>query len=108
MMITTTLKIYAHLLLQWGRDKTKARAKGKGKATSSNSSVGPERLAKSEEMMIQMTQLNSTLERHMTKNFRLTKYSLLMQDVRYRDPEDQEAAKVVKQSIIEKYKLNRK
>ncbi|CAH1448139.1 unnamed protein product [Lactuca virosa] len=48
-----------------GRDKTKARAKGKGKATSSNSLVGTERSARSKEMMTQMAQLNSTLEKHM-------------------------------------------
>ncbi|CAH1419581.1 unnamed protein product [Lactuca virosa] len=50
-----------------GRDKTKVRAKGQGKTTSLNSSVGTERSARSEEMMTQMTQLNSTLERHMTE-----------------------------------------
>ena len=47
------------------RDKTKARAKGKGKATSSKFSTGAERSARLEEMMIQMTQLNSTLDKHM-------------------------------------------
>ncbi|CAH1452012.1 unnamed protein product [Lactuca virosa] len=72
-----------------GRDKTKAQArgKGKGKATSSNSSVGTERSARSEKMMTQMIQLNSTLERHMAETIRLTEYSLLMQDVRHIDPQ---------------------
>ncbi|CAH1450402.1 unnamed protein product [Lactuca virosa] len=69
-----------------GRDKTKARAKGKGKATSSNSSVGTEQPARLEEMMTQMTQLNSTLERHMDETVRITEYTLLMQDVRHLDP----------------------
>ncbi|CAI9290123.1 unnamed protein product [Lactuca saligna] len=78
-----------------GRDKTKARAKGKGKATSSNSSVGTERSARLKEMMTQTAHLNSTLERHMVETVRLTEYSLLMQDVRHLDPEDQEAAKAV-------------
>ncbi|CAH1413468.1 unnamed protein product [Lactuca virosa] len=91
-----------------GRDKTKARAIGEGKATSSNSTVRTERSARSEEMITQMTQLISTLERHMIETIRLTEYTLLMQDVRHLDAEDQETAKAVKQSIRGKYKLNRK
>ncbi|CAH1452312.1 unnamed protein product [Lactuca virosa] len=85
-----------------GREKTKARAKGKEKATSSNSSVGTERSARSEEMMTQMTQLNLTPERHMAETVRLTEYSLLMQDVRHLDPEDQEATRIMKASIRKK------
>ncbi|CAI9303548.1 unnamed protein product [Lactuca saligna] len=83
-----------------GRDKTKVRVKGKGKTTSSNSSVGTKRSARSEEMMTQMTQTNSTLEKHMTETVQLTECSLLMQDVRHFDPEDQDEAKMVKQSIL--------
>ncbi|CAH1419632.1 unnamed protein product [Lactuca virosa] len=90
-----------------GRDKTKSRAKGKGKATSSNSSVGTERSARSEEMMTQMAQLNSTMERHMVETIRFTEYMLLMQDVRHLDPEDQEEARIMKASIREKYNLKR-
>ncbi|CAH1425493.1 unnamed protein product [Lactuca virosa] len=88
-----------------GGDKEKDRAKGKGKTTSLNSSVGTERSTRSVEMMAQMTQWNTTLEKHMTETVRLTEYSLLMQDVRRLDPEDQEAAKAVKESIQEKYNL---
>ncbi|CAH1444314.1 unnamed protein product [Lactuca virosa] len=91
-----------------GKDKTKARGKGKGKVTSLNSSVGTDQSARLEEMITQMTQLNSTLERHMNETVRLAEYPLLMQYVRHLDPEDQVAAKAVKQSIHEKYKLNRK
>ncbi|CAH1418090.1 unnamed protein product [Lactuca virosa] len=87
-------------------DNTKAQTRGKGKATSSNSSVGIERSARWEEMVAQMAQLSTTLEKHMSETVGLTEYSLLMQDVRHLDPEDQEAAKVVKASIREKYKLN--
>ncbi|CAI9298350.1 unnamed protein product [Lactuca saligna] len=92
------------------RGKTKALAKGKGKrkATSSNSSFGTERSARLEEMMTQIAQLNSTLERHMTETIRLTEYSLLMQDVRHLDPEDQEAARIMKASIQGKYNLTKR
>ncbi|CAH1429324.1 unnamed protein product [Lactuca virosa] len=55
-----------------GMDKTKTRELGKGKATSSNSSVGTERPARPEEMMEQMTQLNTTLEKHMVETVQLT------------------------------------
>ncbi|CAH1441174.1 unnamed protein product [Lactuca virosa] len=42
------------------------------------------------------------------KQHRQIRYSLLMKEVRHVDPEDQEAAKAVKESIHEKYKLNSK
>ncbi|CAI9261710.1 unnamed protein product [Lactuca saligna] len=90
-----------------GIDKTKARVRGKGKATSSNLSFGTERSTRSNEMITQITQLNTTLEKHMTETVRLTKYPLLIQDVRHLDPED-EVAKVMKVSIREKYNLKRK
>ena len=55
-----------------GRDKAKAREKGKGKATSSNSPIGIERSTRSEEMMAQMIQLNTSLEKHMVETVPLT------------------------------------
>ncbi|CAH1443410.1 unnamed protein product [Lactuca virosa] len=89
-----------------GTTKARARGKGKGTTTSSNSSIRTKRSTRSEEMMAQMAQLNSTFERHMAETIRLTECSLLMQDERHIDPEDQEAAKTVKVSIRKKHKLN--
>ncbi|CAI9298721.1 unnamed protein product [Lactuca saligna] len=88
-----------------GMDKTKPRAREKGKVTSSNLSVRTERSARSKKIMAQMTQLNLTLEKHITETVGLTKYLLLLQDVSQFDPEDQEATKMVKASIREKYNL---
>ncbi|CAI9275102.1 unnamed protein product [Lactuca saligna] len=100
MMIMMTLKKYARLLIQW--EGTQQKLEQKGKATSSNSSVGTECSIRSEAMM---TQLNSTLERHMAETVRFTEYTLLMQDVRHLDHKDQEAARIMKASIREKYNL---
>ncbi|CAH1450593.1 unnamed protein product [Lactuca virosa] len=57
---------------------------------------------KQEEMMAQMTQLNTTLAKHMAETVRITVNPLLMPDVRHLDPEDQETEKAVKTSIREK------
>lgn len=58
--------------------------------------------------MVQKAQLNTTLEKYMAETVKLTKYLLLMQDVRYLKPEDQESAKAVKASIRAKYNLQKK
>ncbi|CAI9259803.1 unnamed protein product [Lactuca saligna] len=59
-----------------GNDKVK----GKGNATSSNSSVKTGRSTKSEEMIVQMTQLNTTFDKHTIETDQLMEYSLLMHD----------------------------
>lgn len=64
-----------------------------------NSPVGTGWSTISEETMVPMIQLNSTLDKHITQN---------RQNVRHLDLEDQEAAKMVKTSIQTKYNLQLK
>ncbi|CAH1430810.1 unnamed protein product [Lactuca virosa] len=62
MIVTMTFKKYKRLILPL--EGAKQKLNEKRKETSSNSSVRTGRSTKSEEMMVQMTQLNTTLEKH--------------------------------------------
>ncbi|CAI9263655.1 unnamed protein product [Lactuca saligna] len=69
MMITMKLKSYACLFVPWEGTKQKLEEKEK-KNYIIKSSAGTERSIRSEEMMTQMTQLNTTLEKHMVEIIR--------------------------------------